>query len=173
MAQFITLEITTPEGVVLGVEVAELTAPSVDGEFGVLPDHRPLLAALRTGIVSYKADGSEHRVAVGNGFVEIAENKAVILTDRFTTKAAVDPVRARLDLKEADAALDRFAGEPGTLEHSELVAREQWAAVELELYGDPPPPTVRTFYEHESSAHGRYGSELAETEAGEPHARSE
>ncbi|HVJ16818.1 MAG TPA: hypothetical protein VM686_15360, partial [Polyangiaceae bacterium] len=43
----IALEIVTPNGVQLNEKVEELTAPSVDGEFGVLPQHIPLLAALQ------------------------------------------------------------------------------------------------------------------------------
>ena len=148
MAQaYIELEIVTPDGVKLHERVSELTAPSVDGEFGVLPGHRPLLAALKTGIVSYKIEGTEHRVAVGSGFVEVAEDQARLLTDRFIRKQDVDPVRARLELKDADQALDNYTGDPNGAEYAELVKRELWAAAQLELYGDPPPPTIRTVHE--------------------------
>ncbi len=139
------LEIVTPDGLALDVQVTEFTAPSVHGEFGVLPGHRPLLAALATGIVSYHQDGVQVKVAVGAGFVEVNKDKAVLLTDHFITKADVDPVRVRLALKAVDEKLDAYAGEPGAAEHMELVAEELWAATQLELYGDPPPPIVRTF----------------------------
>lgn len=145
-AQF-HLEIVTPEGVQLSADIDELTAPSVDGQFGVLPGHRPMLAALATGIISYIQNGVTTQVAVGAGYVEIHDDRAVVLTDRYSTKDAVDPVRVRLDLKEADEALDHFSGELGSAEHLELVARELWAAALLELYGDPPPPTIRGYDE--------------------------
>lgn len=147
MSSHIELEIVTPDGVKLREKVTTLTAPSVDGEFGVLPGHRPLLAALAAGIVRYHSGSEEHTVAVGTGFVELHEDRAVLLTDHFCKKADVDPVVARLDLKEADEALDKYAGEPGTPEHRALVEREVWAAVRLELYGDPPPPIVRTGFD--------------------------
>jgi F-type H+-transporting ATPase subunit epsilon len=148
----IQLEIVTPEGASLSLPVHDLTAPSVEGEFGVLPGHRPLLAALKTGIVTYRdLEGEDHQVAVGPGFVEVADDHAVLLTDRFIKKADVDPVRARLDLKEADEGLDAYEGEPGTPEHVALVQKELWAAVQLELYGDPPPPTNRAFQEYQSA----------------------
>lgn len=152
MAQaYIELEIVTPDGIKLSEHVSELTAPSVDGEFGVLPGHRPLLAALKTGIVSYKIDRNEERVAVGSGFVEVADDKARLLTDRFIRKQDIDPVRARLDLKDADEALDAYTGDPSSPEYAELVKRELWAAAQLELYGDPPPPTIRTVHEFQLS----------------------
>ncbi len=55
----IQLEIVTPRGRALTASVDEVTAPSVNGEFGVLPGHLPLLAALRTGIVSYRQGGRD------------------------------------------------------------------------------------------------------------------
>ena len=146
-ASRLELEIVTPDGVVLREEVQSLTAPSVDGEFGVLPGHRPLLAALKTGIVAYTKDGSEVKVAVGPGFVEVYGDRAVLLTDNLARKDEVDPVQARLDLKDADEGLDRFAGEPGSSEYLELMRKELWAAARLTLYGDPPPATVHTFHE--------------------------
>jgi len=158
-APSINLEIVTPEGLALSTEVHDLTAPSVEGEFGVLPQHRPLLAALKTGIVCFHKDGEEHHVAVGPGFVEVTDNRAVLLTDRFIQKDEVDPVRARLELKEADEALDAYTGEPGTPEHAELIAKELWAAVQLELYGDPPPPTIRTFQEFQLLPHETFVEE--------------
>jgi F-type H+-transporting ATPase subunit epsilon len=149
-AQF-HLQIVTPEGVQLSETIDELTAPSVDGQFGVLPGHRPMLAALATGIISYTKGNTVTQVAVGSGYVEIHADKAVVLTDRFSTKAAVDPVRVRLDLKQADEALDHFEGDLGGTEHAELVSKELWAAALLELYGDPPPPTLRGFSEKAAS----------------------
>jgi F-type H+-transporting ATPase subunit epsilon len=145
-AQF-HLEIVTPEGVQLSEDIDELTAPSVDGQFGVLPGHRPMLAALTTGIITFIKGGVATQVAVGAGYVEIHGDRAVVLTDRYSAKEAVDPVRARLNLKEADEALEHFAGELGSGEHLELIAKELWAAALLELYGDPPPPTMRGYYE--------------------------
>src|ERR1041384_3600175 len=95
-------QIVTPEGVQLSEDIDELTAASVEGQFGVLPGHRPMLATLATGVISYTKAGKVTQVAVGSGYVEIHADKAVVLTDRFSTNAAVDPVRVRLDLKEVD-----------------------------------------------------------------------
>jgi len=145
------LQIVTPEGVQLSESIDELTVPSVEGQFGVLPGHRPILAALATGIISYSQGATVTQLAVGPGYVEIHGDKAVVLTDRFSTKAAVDPVRVRLDLKQADEALEAFAGDLGDPAHAELVSRELWAAALLELYGDPPPPTLRGFSEARSA----------------------
>ena len=142
-AETILLEIVTPTGVALHDRVTEVTAPSVDGEFGVLPGHLPVLAALRTGLVSYKKDGKESRVAVHHGFVEVNHDVALVLTERFVKKDDVDVVRVRLRLKDVDAELDHWQGELTDPRRRELIEEEQWLAAQLELIGDPPPPTVR------------------------------
>lgn len=155
--QTILLEIVTPTGVCLCEQVAGFTAPSVDGIFGVLPGHQPLLAALKTGIVTFEREGgAEEQVAVGPGFAEVMSERALLLTDKFIRKPEVDAVAARLELKEADAALEHFEGDPGSPEHAELIAKELWAAVKLELYGDPPPPILRTFDEFRIAAREDY-----------------
>ncbi len=158
----IDLEILTPEGVALHETVQSITAPSVDGEFGVLPGHRPLLAALKTGIVSYTKDGQEVKVAVGPGFVEILDDTAVLLTDNLARKEDIDPVRARLDLKDADEALDRLEAEPGSPAYLENMRKELWAAARLTLYGDPPPPTVHTYSEVLSGTQESFQDEAVE-----------
>ncbi len=139
----ITLEIVTPQGLALRDEVDQVEAPSVHGEFGVLPGHLPLLAALRTGIVTLHKGSDETRVAVAQGFIEVGDDRALLLTDKIAQKGDLDPVALRLELKEVDHELDRYAGPVGTAEWKALVSRELWAAVRLELYGDPPPATQR------------------------------
>jgi F-type H+-transporting ATPase subunit epsilon len=141
----VTLEIVTPQGLALKEEVDDVAAPSVSGEFGVLPGHLPLLAALRTGIVTYHKGGQEKKLAVADGFVEIKDDRALLLTDKVATKDQIDPVKVRLELKDVDHALDHYEGTPGSPEWLELVSREVWAAAQLELYGDPPPATQRPF----------------------------
>jgi len=176
MADTIALEIVTPDGLKLKEQVNELTAPSVQGEFGVLPQHRPMLAALATGIVTYVQNGQSHSVAVGPGYVEIAADRALLLTDRFVRKEDVDAVRTRLDLKEADEQLDNFKGDPESAEYAELVERELWAAAQLELHGDPPPPRIRNTsglasvedYAKTAQAEGEHEAEAAEHVEDEP-----
>jgi F-type H+-transporting ATPase subunit epsilon len=75
--------------------------------------------------------------------VEVANDKALLLTDRFIKKEDIDPVRTRLELKELDEKLDHFKGDPTSAEYAELVERELWAAAQLELHGDPPPARIR------------------------------
>ncbi len=162
MVDKIQLEIVTPRGRALAASVDEVTAPSVNGEFGVLPGHLPLLAALRTGIVSYRMGTETTRVAVGAGFAEAGPEKLVILTDEYAERAQLDPVLIRKELAEVEQKLAKLESVPIVApeakggdaaeieargERDVLIARENWLAVELELYGDPPPATQRPYEE--------------------------
>jgi F-type H+-transporting ATPase subunit epsilon len=149
-ADKIDLEIVTPKGTALKVEVDEVTAPSVAGEFGVLPGHLPLLAALKTGIVTYRQGSETHKFAVGRGFAEAGPDKLTILTDRFIERAQIDPVLVRKDLaaiQERVAKADAESVEPNHEDSTldALIREENWLAAELELYGDPPPAVMRPF----------------------------
>ncbi len=139
----VTLEIVTPQGLALRDEVDDVTAPSVNGEFGVLPGHLPLLAALRTGIVTFHKSGEEKKLAVADGFVEVKDDRALLLTDKVAHRQDIDPVKVRLELKDVQQQLEQYTGPPVSPEWQEMVSRENWAAVQLELYGDPPPATQR------------------------------
>src|SRR5580693_4604915 len=162
VAEKIQLEIVTPKGRALQASVDEVTAPSVEGEFGVLPGHLPLLAALRTGIVTYREGGETKRCAVGAGFAEAGPERLVILTDEYTERDAIDPVLVRKELGEVQQALQKLEGVPlaaadakgadaaaadARAQREVLVARENWLAAQLELYGDPPAATQRPFEE--------------------------
>jgi len=147
----IQLEIVTPRGRALSVSADEVTAPSVDGEFGVLPGHLPLLAALRTGLVSYRQGSETKKCAVGPGFVEAGPDKVAILTDEYIEREQIDPVVVRKELHEVQAKIGAEVAKPQDVpdaangELQLLVRRENWLAAQLELYGDPPPPTMRPF----------------------------
>ncbi len=138
------LEIVTPQGVVLKEHVTELVAPGSRGEFGVLPGHLPMLATLNVGLLHYRKGKDLVEVAVGNGFAEVLLDKALVLTDRFTTraKAKKNVIDVRKRLKEVDAKLERWDGELDDPERLDLIEDEQWLAAKLELIGDPPPPRV-------------------------------
>jgi F-type H+-transporting ATPase subunit epsilon len=162
MADKIRLEIVTPRGRALTATVDEVTAPSIEGEFGVLPGHLPLLAALRTGIVTYREGGVTKRCAVGGGFAEAGPDRLVMLTDEYSDRESIDPVVVRKNLADVQEQLRKLESVPIVAPDAKgaetalaeargqrdmLVARENWLAAQLELYGDPPPATTRPYEE--------------------------
>jgi F-type H+-transporting ATPase subunit epsilon len=148
----IELEIVTPKGRALVESVDEVTAPSVQGEFGVLPGHLPVVAALRPGIVTYRQGTELTKVAIGPGFAEAGQNKLLILADDFAERSTMDPVVLRNQLAEVQPKLEKVLSAIEmtpelNAEKKALIDEENWIAAQLELYGDPPPATMRPFEE--------------------------
>lgn len=150
----ILLEIVTPKGRALSEIVDEVTAPAQGGEFGVLPGHLPMLASLRTGIVTYRQGSPEPKsCAVGSGFVEAGANKVLILTDEYIVRSGVDPVIVRTELADVQSQIAKTEGREGdsgevAAKLAALIAKENWLAAQLELYGDPPAATMRPYEEY-------------------------
>lgn len=95
------LEIVTPRKVVFSADVTSFSAPGVVGGFQVLRSHAPLLSAIGIGEVKVvDTNGVEKHYATSGGFVEVHENKVVLLAE---TAERADEI----DVQRAQAARDR------------------------------------------------------------------
>jgi F-type H+-transporting ATPase subunit epsilon len=78
----VEVKLLTPGGVLYHGEAAMVIARTVDGEIGFLAGHSPLLADLARGALRIlKQDGSEETFTVDSGFVEVCDNRVVVLSD--------------------------------------------------------------------------------------------
>lgn len=111
MAEKLTLELVTPYKRVLSVEVDEVTAPGLIGEFGVLPGHTPLLTTLRIGELSYKQGNQTFHVAVNWGYVEVEDDTVTVLVETAEPADQIDLERAKAALGRAQEALKSLAPE--------------------------------------------------------------
>jgi len=120
------VQVLSPERVLFSGEANEVYARSMDGEIGILSGHEPALLQLDVAPVKVKADGEEHVFAVYSGFLEMRDNRLVVLADsaeeidQIDRSAAEslrsdaeerlrsdpDDERAARDLKRATLALD-------------------------------------------------------------------
>lgn len=99
------LEIVTPEHRVLDTEVDSVTVMTASGEVGILPNHAPLVSALKPGVLSYSVKGNSDKLVVTGGFVEVNGNKVAVLADSAETAAEIDVDAARTAREEAERAL--------------------------------------------------------------------
>ena len=107
----IKLEIVTPEKKVLDETVDSVTVPTATGEVGILPNHAPLISALKSGILSYSNKGANERLVVSGGFVEVSANKVSVLTDVAERADEIDVEAARLEAGDAQKVLSAaFSG---------------------------------------------------------------
>jgi len=78
----IKLEIVTPHGLVYDADVAQVTLPGKEGEFGVLPEHAALVSLLDAGVITILTkDKKEINVAINGGYVKVDENKVSCIVD--------------------------------------------------------------------------------------------
>lgn len=109
MTDKLKLELVTPYKRVLSVEVDEVTAPGAIGEFGVLPDHSPLLTTLKVGELTYKQGGELFHVAVNWGYVEVEDNVMTVLVETAEPADQIDLERAKAALGRAEEALKKLS----------------------------------------------------------------
>lgn len=126
------LDVATPDGLALQTEAESVAAPSIAGEFGVLPGHLPLLAATKAGLLKYKVGGKDEVAAVGPGFVEALPDKVLMLTDAFLKPSQIDRAKAEGELAEAEKALADYKGLLDSAEGEELVRAVEWARARVD-----------------------------------------
>jgi F-type H+-transporting ATPase subunit epsilon len=111
------LDIVTPEKTIFSSTVEDVYLPGSEGEMGVLDMHAALVAPLSPGELRYKKDGKIEELAVGEGFVEVSDNKVSVLIDLAISEDAIDEAKVEEAMKRAQEAL---AGE--NVDHDEMAA---------------------------------------------------
>jgi F-type H+-transporting ATPase subunit epsilon len=112
MAGIFNLQIVTPEREVFNGPVEMVSLPGMDGSFGVLRNHAPLIAALDAGVVSiFDPDGAEEKLAIGGGFFQVAKNQAMILADSAEFSHEIDLASAQELLNQAQSRTEGEVGE--------------------------------------------------------------
>jgi len=113
MARTFHLEIVTPDRALLSEEVVSIIAPGVEGYLGVLANHAPLVTELNVGVLRIRyPDDTEENVAVSGGFMEVANNRVLVLADAAERPRDIDIQRAKEALLRArrrlqDPTMDR------------------------------------------------------------------
>ena len=107
MAEKIKLEVLTPSGAKLAVDVEEAYIPGTEGEFGVVSGHSNLISPLKVGEVYYKTEGADvtGRIAVTRGYAEVSAEKVTVLVDLAFDAEDVDLAEAKSDEEKAQEKL--------------------------------------------------------------------
>ena len=107
----LTLDIVTPERRVLSVACDEVRAPGSQGGFGIRRGHTPFMSALEPGRLTYVEGGREHHYAVGGGFLQVADDKVIVLADSAEAAADIDVDRAQKALADAQEKLRKVTAD--------------------------------------------------------------
>ena len=95
MASQLTLRIISPDRVVLDEQVEAVRLPGVDGSFGILARHAPMVAAVTAGVLRYRQGGAERVMFVSDGFCEVAANVVRVVSEAGEKQVEIDEQRAK------------------------------------------------------------------------------
>ena len=79
-APTLRLKVVTPHYLLVDSDVDEVQVPTIEGLIGVFPGHRPLMAAIGRGTLSYRLGSDEESFAITGGTAEIHPDHVLIFT---------------------------------------------------------------------------------------------
>jgi F-type H+-transporting ATPase subunit epsilon len=101
------LQVVSADRSLVNEPVDEVEIPGVDGFFGVLPGHTPLLAVLGAGELWYRQGQDRHYLAIAFGFAEVQPDRVTILAEIAERADEIDIARAEAAKKRAEERITR------------------------------------------------------------------
>jgi F-type H+-transporting ATPase subunit epsilon len=128
--------VVTPDGAVYEGAARMLIVPGAAGEIGVLARHAPLVATLKAGSTRvHLGDAEVLEFATGPGFFKVETDRALALVDDAVDVKSIDDARARRQLEEAQAELERVVAGESAADRWQLEQRIKHAENQLAVSG--------------------------------------
>ncbi|MBF0214335.1 MAG: ATP synthase F1 subunit epsilon [Magnetococcales bacterium] len=105
MSIVIQMELVTPEALLLSEESMLVTAPGIEGYFGVMSGHAPFVTLLKPGVLTVGEGDDAKLFAVAGGFAEVMPEKVTILTERALPREQITAESIQKEINEAKAKL--------------------------------------------------------------------
>lgn len=105
-------ELISPEEKLISEDVTMVTIPGVEGEFGVLEGHSPLLSAVKAGVVRVNktamndsaGPNGPRRIFVAGGFADVTPERCVLLAEEAEDLTLVDVSALEADISRVSSA---------------------------------------------------------------------
>ena len=127
-------DLVTPAATLYSGQAEMIVCKTVDGEIAFLADHEAYIGALDPCLVRVVGpeggEGSEFRVAVHGGFVEVKDNQVIMLADIAQLPDDIDVAQAQADESDANARAGNAAGSEAEAKTAETDLK--WAQARLE-----------------------------------------
>ena len=130
--------LVTPDGPAFEGEAEMIVVPGAAGDIGVLARHAPLIATLKAGSTRVYLDwdgGEVKEYATGPGFFQVQLDRAIALVDDAVRAIEIDDARARTQLEEARAELERVERGESSADRWQLEQRIRHAENQLAVAG--------------------------------------
>jgi F-type H+-transporting ATPase subunit epsilon len=103
-------DLVSPEKLAFSGEVDQVDIPGVEGDFGVLAGHAPLVAAIRPGILTITMGGKHEKIIVLGGLAEVSDKGLTVLADVATSLAELDRAKFAETIAEMEEGLKEHEG---------------------------------------------------------------
>ena len=122
-------DLVSPEKLAFSGEVDQVDIPGVEGDFGVLAGHAPVVAAIRPGILTVTTSGSHQKIIVLGGLAEVSEKGLTVLADVATSLEELDRAKFADTIAEMEQNLKQKEGSEldhaiGRLDHFKSIQHE-------------------------------------------------
>jgi len=130
------VSLVTPEGAAYEGDAEMIVVPGAAGEIGVLARHAPLVATLKAGSTRvHVSEGDVQEYATGPGFFKVELDRAIALVDDAVLATEIDDARAKAQLEEAKAELERVDRGESNADRWQLEQRIRHAENQLAVVG--------------------------------------
>jgi F-type H+-transporting ATPase subunit epsilon len=109
MATF-RFDLVSPEKLAFSGDVDQVDIPGLEGDFGVLAGHAPVVAAVRPGIVTVTTGGTRQKIIVLGGLAEVSDKGLTLLADVATSLDELDRTEFADSIAEMQAKLSEKEG---------------------------------------------------------------
>jgi F-type H+-transporting ATPase subunit epsilon len=103
-------DLVSPEKLAFSGEVDQVDVPGVEGDFGVLAGHAPVVAAIRPGILTVTTGGQHQKIIVLGGLAEVSDKGLTVLADVATSVKDVDKTAFADQIADMEAKLTEKDG---------------------------------------------------------------
>ena len=126
-------ELVSPEKLLFSGDVDQVDVPGVEGDFGVLEDHAPLVATLRPGVLTVHLSDGAQRIVVLGGFAEVSEKGLTVVADLADPIESFDKELLAKHIGEIEEKITKT--EPGSALDKLITRLDHFKEVDRHLQG--------------------------------------
>jgi F-type H+-transporting ATPase subunit epsilon len=124
-------DLVSPEKLAFSGEVDQVDVPGIEGDFGVLAGHAPVIAVIRPGILTIITGSTRQKVIVLGGLAEVSESGLTVLADVATSMEELDRAAFASQIEEMEEKLKN--GEPGHELDREIERLDHFKSIQTQL----------------------------------------
>jgi F-type H+-transporting ATPase subunit epsilon len=103
-------DLVSPEKLAFSGEVDQVDIPGLEGDFGVLAGHAPVVAVMRPGILTVITGGKKEKIIVLGGLAEVSSRGLTVLADVATSLEDLDRAQFADSIAEMQTKLSEKEG---------------------------------------------------------------